>query len=129
MALVIKIAPTLLILAISGYSVWPHLWPTDPPKPPQPAPPPEITASHLSPAVGTPHDHDPFLDPEVAQAKATGARRDAPPLFPGQKEKGASGLHPGSEAAGNDPRGRLTLNATYVQGRRCVAMINDRFYE
>ncbi|MEI4883969.1 hypothetical protein, partial [Klebsiella pneumoniae] len=58
---VLKAAPTAIVLVAAGACAWPYVGSsTDEAAAPRQAPPPEIAAALLEPAVGTAFDRDPF---------------------------------------------------------------------
>jgi hypothetical protein len=146
-----RIAPTALVLAMAGYSGWPYLGASvfAPPTPTPAAAPaksmlPELTAALRTPSIPTNHSRDPFQDPEALRAAAIGqvskllkswVTRYLTPPVPGAgaaRLKNARGAKPAQAAdasSGEDPRLGLVLSATFLQGRKRVALINDRTYE
>ena len=147
----LKVAPTLVILAVATFSLWPYLPTSETPPPAQAAAAKELGASLLAPEVGKPHARNPFRDPEVVRqalaakvvesVKSWSAQRKAAArtakLKTSVAQKAAdAGKKQAQKTTGHAPdpavsdvRNLLTLNATYVQGSGGVALINDHLYE
>jgi hypothetical protein len=130
---VLKTAPAAIVLVAAGVCAWPYLGASsdDAPAGPPAAPPTEIAATLLEPAVGTNFDRDPFQEAAAArlalarvafarlQARAAGWFRRRPADGPAAAPGPVQPIGPGAD---------LVLNGTFLQGERHLAMINGRVY-
>lgn len=137
---VVKVAPTAVILAVSGACAWPYLDLSTPPPlvPSKSAAVKEIPATLLKPTPSSKPVRDPFLDPEVLQTEAREkirqTLRSLTTLRKAVKTPATSTASkppanpPARKVAEVDPRTGLVLNATSVHAQGGVAMINGRPY-
>lgn len=156
---IVNLAPTALCLVLAAYAAWPYVGLSEPPREKAPAgSAAEVGESLLSPAVGGPHERDPYLDPEESRAeaatklagilngwmrsnfpskediaRATAAAKPKPEVQTVTASSGR-GIVVGGEpsedlAPEDDPRGEMVLKLTSVRGQNRLAMIGDRIYE
>jgi hypothetical protein len=114
-----KVAPSLVVLAFTGYCVWPSVSELMSDAPPPPAVKvPELSGTLFSPALPSRPAKNPWggLD-ETALAAAKAAHK-------------AAGASTGAAAAkkGVDPLDSLRLEATCILGNERLAMINGQLY-
>jgi hypothetical protein len=138
-----KFVPTAVVAAAVAYCSWSHLFAPEAPVSDRSGKLPTITAAQLSPTVAPRAERDPFRPVRATSPLAPGTTKAgvSPPVVKGGV---AAGQKPGATAGGTtaagpqgasdmrepaDLLGRLTLNATSLQGDRRVAMINGRLYE
>jgi hypothetical protein len=175
-ALILKLAPTAVVIGVGGFLAWPYVGPdaphwdsaafaasSSPTVKSKPAAAEkssaggtaakgassEIPFSLLNPKLAPNPPRDPFSDPEAVRAAARKKVSDAVAQYlgdwikspgkrnattalrnsPGTKGKGAGGRGGArSAAAAADPLSGLTLNATYILGRKAAAVINGTSY-
>ncbi len=111
---IIKIAPTMVVLAVIGYCCWPEpgvtrVASTDKTR--------EISQASLKPQAAPTPNRDPF---EGSTKKEPAPKEPAKSTAPVAKPVPTEDL--AKQVAS------LTLKATFLSGERRLALINDRFY-
>jgi hypothetical protein len=139
-ALLVKVVPTAVVLAVGGYVVWPYLGPGGgeaaapaPAANPARAGATEIPPALLRPVPVPPPARDPFDDPEERRAVVRESVRQrlkdlVKRLEEGRRVRPGAPAQAGRGGAVDGPLAGLTLNATYIQGGRAAAVINGRVY-
>lgn len=145
--IVIKLAPSAVVLLAGGYMTWPYVDSgSGAPPPTAAAPAVRLPPTLLRPTLAPSPPRDPFEDAETMRLDARAAVRKSLAAFtkslaagrqkalaaatpkkpaprPGQALKS-----PGAAGAAADPLDGLVLNATYSGSGRGTAVINGRVY-
>ena len=128
-----KVAPSVVVLALVGYCVWPSVLEltSAPPPPPSPVKVPELAASLFSPTMPSPPTKNPWGGMDVESlAAAKEAAKTAAKMEAAKEADKAAGASAGS-AAPNKPvdlLDGLKLEATCILGNQRLAMINGQLY-
>jgi hypothetical protein len=133
---ILKVAPTAVVVIVSGVCTWPYLWASgDDPAGPKAAMPTEISAALLDPAVGTNFNRNPFLVTEADQmalARIVFNRiKDRVVVWYKQHAPARDEVNDKGNAVGTvgaDLNAEFVLNGTYLHPDRQLAMINGRVY-
>jgi hypothetical protein len=122
-AILKKLAPTLMVLAVAGYCCWSD-GEAGPPAKSKEASKPALAAALLTPAAAPAPERDPFYTGvgEVLDDKT--AKKTAPPPLPKSRREPS----PSARDELVKITSGLVLKATFVFAGRRVALINDRFY-
>jgi hypothetical protein len=118
---VAKFAPLLVVVAIAGYWLWPHLAGEKPRGAAKPSTASaEFTAAMLTPKLPPPPRRDPFLPANAQVAHGKTGRNDV---------KAAGGKAPTAEKKLRVGKAEgLVLNATCIVGDQRLAIIDGRMY-
>jgi hypothetical protein len=120
-----KAAPIAVVAGVVAFCCWPYLASPDTgPAGPGSREAQEIAPALLSPKFGPPTERDPFRLPTDVQNQAPASRDVAIATV----QKGDPVAPMARAADASDPLQGLSLSATYVHGKRRLAMINGHLY-